>query len=314
MSGAACSTETQNASDGLTRQVAAAAVDRREREPERQLGRDVHRRDDRRLRVQRVEDRLDEQQVDAALDERGDLLGVGRAHLREGDRAERGVVDLRRDRERDVERPDRPGDEPRPVGSSAVQRSAAARASRAPSTTHLGREALERVVGLPDRGRREGVGGREVGAGREVGVVDLRHDLGARQVEEVGVALDVARVVAQPLARGTRPPRARAGGSARPTTPSRIAIRRSRISFNCRSRSLVSFGAERLRGRTRLGAGLFRRLVTRSPSCLSKLSGRSPQRSCRQLVSDSQVRHRQVAHDSCQRMPAGLSRSSDRRR
>ena len=88
ISGRACSTETQKASDGLPREVAPAPVDRREREPERQLGRDVGGGDDRRLRVQRVEDRLDEEEVDAALRERGDLLGVALAHLVERDRAE----------------------------------------------------------------------------------------------------------------------------------------------------------------------------------------------------------------------------------
>ena len=38
------------------------------------LGRDVPRRGDRRLRVQRVEDRLDQEQVDAALAQAADLL------------------------------------------------------------------------------------------------------------------------------------------------------------------------------------------------------------------------------------------------
>ena len=101
---------------GLPRQVAPAPVDRGERDPERQLGRDVRGRDDRRLRVERVEDRLDQEQVDAAVDERGDLLRVGLAHLVERDGAERGVLDLRRDGQRDVERADRTGDEPWPVG------------------------------------------------------------------------------------------------------------------------------------------------------------------------------------------------------
>ena len=118
----------------LAREIAAAAVDRGEREPERQLRRDVGRRDDRRLRVQRVEDRLDQEEVDAALGERGDLLRIARPHLVERHRAVRGIVDLRRDRERDVERADRAGDEPWPVRASAsVHASAAARARRAPS-------------------------------------------------------------------------------------------------------------------------------------------------------------------------------------
>ena len=56
--------------DRLPGERAAGEVDDRGRDPERQLGRRLARGDDRRLRVQRVEDRLEQQQVDAALDER----------------------------------------------------------------------------------------------------------------------------------------------------------------------------------------------------------------------------------------------------
>ena len=65
---------------------------------------------------------------------------------------------------------------------------------------HLRRDALERVVRLADRGRGERVRRRDVGAGLEVRVVDLRDDLRRRQVEEVGIALDVVRVRREPLA------------------------------------------------------------------------------------------------------------------
>ena len=93
---------------GLAGEVAAAPVDRREREPERHLRGDVGRRHDRRLRVQRVEDRLDEEEVDTALRERRDLLRVrSRAPASKVTGAEGGIVDLRRDRERHVERSDR---------------------------------------------------------------------------------------------------------------------------------------------------------------------------------------------------------------
>ena len=45
-------------------------------------------REARRLGVQRVEDRLDQEQVDAALDQAARLLGVGLDQLVEGDVAE----------------------------------------------------------------------------------------------------------------------------------------------------------------------------------------------------------------------------------
>ncbi len=102
--------------DRLAGEVAAAPVDGGEREPERQLRRGVLRGHDRRLRVQRVEDGLDQQQVDAALAQRADLVGVRLGDLVERRGAVRGVVDLRRQRERDVERPDGAGDEARTAG------------------------------------------------------------------------------------------------------------------------------------------------------------------------------------------------------
>ena len=87
------------------------------------------------LRVQRVEDRLDEEQVDAAVDQAADLLGVRRrAPRRTSPRGTTGSFDVGRDRERAVERPDRAGDEARLVGSSRVHSSAAPRASCAAAT------------------------------------------------------------------------------------------------------------------------------------------------------------------------------------
>ena len=130
--------------EGLRRlpgEIPAAAVDGREREPERQVGRDVGGRDDRRLRVQRVEDGLDEENVDTAFRERGDLLGVALADVVERDRAEARVVDLRRDRERDVERARPP-----------PRRSGAGRAS-APSTRRPPRARAARPARLMSAAR-----------------------------------------------------------------------------------------------------------------------------------------------------------------
>ena len=98
------------------------------------------------------------------------LLGVGVLHLVEGVRAERRVVDLRAERERHVQRPDRAGDE-------AVARGLA-RDPRA-GDVHLVDGVLEPVVGLADRGRGEGVRRRDVGAGGEVALVDRADDVRA---------------------------------------------------------------------------------------------------------------------------------------
>jgi len=186
---------------GVNCSLGAAQIDDRRGDPQRHLRRHLARSDDRRLRVQRVEDRLQQQQVDATLDEPADLLRVRLAHLVERVRAVAGVVDARAERERDVERPDRPRD-------VAVRPGLVGDRSREPRAgdVHLVHGTLERVVGLADRGRRERVGGRDVGARLEVRAVDLCHDLGLRQVEEVGIALDVPCVrreeIAAPLLLG----------------------------------------------------------------------------------------------------------------
>src|SRR6185369_12471467 len=53
----------------------------------------------------------------------------------------------------------------------------------------LARHAGDAVVGLADGVGVEGVGGKQIGAGLDVVGADLAHDLGAREVEQVVVAL-----------------------------------------------------------------------------------------------------------------------------
>src|SRR5262249_12984798 len=65
---------------------------------------------------------------------------------------------------------------------------------------HLRREVLQRVVRLADAGRRERVCRGDIGARLEVRAMDVADDLRPGQVQKVGVAGDVARVVAEPLA------------------------------------------------------------------------------------------------------------------
>ena len=131
------------------------------------------RRDDRRLGVERVEDRLDEDDLGAAVDEAPHLLGIGLAHLVEGDRAVAGIVHVGRDRQRAVRRADGAGDE----AAAAVLRLGEDRrlAGEARAlAVQLVDDRLEAVVGLGDRGAREGVGLDDVGAGAEVVEVDAR--------------------------------------------------------------------------------------------------------------------------------------------
>ena len=184
----------------LSREVAAAPVDGGEGEPERQLRRLVDRRGDRRLAVQRVEDRLDQQQVDAALAEPADLMRVRLAHRVEQHRPERGLVDARRQREAHVERADRSRDEARPIRRPPRPLVGSTAREACSLDVQLVDDVLERIVGLCDRRRGEGVRRRDVGARGEVVVVDLRDDLRSRHVEQIGIARHVARMVAEPLA------------------------------------------------------------------------------------------------------------------
>ena len=162
-------------------------------------GRDLAGRGDGGLRVQRVEDRLDQQQVDAALGQRRDLLRVRRLDLVEGDRAVGRVLDLAATAtgSRSAGRPSRRRTGRRPRRRPAGPAGRRAGSSRAP--------ALQAVVGLADAGRGERVGGGDVGAGGQVLPVHVEDDVRPGQVEQVRVAGDVLRVVGEAGRRDSRP-------------------------------------------------------------------------------------------------------------
>ena len=81
--------------DGLAGEVAPASVDDRDRDEQRNLGRDFLHRGDGGLAVQRVEDGLNEEDVDAAFLQRAGCLRVAVAKLIERDIAIRRIVDSR---------------------------------------------------------------------------------------------------------------------------------------------------------------------------------------------------------------------------
>ena len=201
MNGSACSTEIQKASEvwpERLRPLLSTAVNESQSGTS---GATVERGDDRGLRVQRVEDRLDQEQVDAAVArERATCSSyvsrtwskVTARYAASSTRGESESVTL--------SGPTEPATKRGFSGVRVVHSSAARRARRAPSRLISAAQLLERVVGLPDPRRREGVRRRDVRARIEVGVVDLGDDLRLRQVQEIGIALDVARVLAEALA------------------------------------------------------------------------------------------------------------------
>ena len=182
--------------EGLHRlpgQGAAAQVDDRHRDPQRQVPGDVTRGRDRGLGVQRVEDRLDQQQVHAALGQRLHLLRVRGVHVVERHRPVRGILHPRGQRQGHVQRADRPGDQ------------AAARLIRrlpgqfGPAQVHLPHQRLQAVVSLADAGRGERVRGGDVGARGQVLAVHLADHIGPGQVQQVRVTGHVLRMITQPL-------------------------------------------------------------------------------------------------------------------
>src|SRR5262249_16349422 len=144
----------------------------------------------RRLGVERVEDRLDEQQVHAALGEGRDLLRIRRAYLVERHCPVRRIVDPRRQRQGDVQRSDRPGDE----AAAGLVRGWARQLRTA--QVHLAYQPFEPVVGLADARGRERVRGRDVRAGGQVLPVYVQDQVRPGEVEQIRVAGDIAWVLA----------------------------------------------------------------------------------------------------------------------
>ena len=155
--------------------------------------------EDRRLGVQRVEDRLDQDDVGAAVDQPAQLLAIGDAQIVEADGAVAGIVDVRRDRRGAVGRPERAGDEAAlAVFLLSADRGAAhqPRAVAVEIVDHV----LHAVVGLRDGGGGERVGLEDVGAGDGVLIVDFLDRLRLAQDQQIVVALLVAGAAAEPVA------------------------------------------------------------------------------------------------------------------
>ncbi len=135
--------------------------------------------DQRRLGVAGVLAGLDQQQVGAALDQAPDLLREGLDELGEGDAAG--------DRDRLRGRSDRARHEARTAAVRRRVRGLAGKPRGHP--VDLAGAVLEPVLGEHDRGATEGVGLDDVGAGGEVGVVDLAHHVRAVQHQRLVAAV-----------------------------------------------------------------------------------------------------------------------------
>ena len=173
--------------------------------------------EDRGLGVERVEDRLHQEQVGAAVDQPGGLLGVGLDELLEAGVAEARVVDVGRDRGGPVGRAQPAGDEARPVGLGLGDRVRGLARQPGRLEVQLVGEVLHAVVGLGDALRAEGVRRDDVGAGLEVLAVDRPDDLGLGQAEQVAVARAPPGPSRRTGPRGSPPRRGRGPGSSCPS-------------------------------------------------------------------------------------------------
>ncbi len=155
--------------------------------------------EDRGLRVEGVEDRLDQQQVGAAVDQPVRLLEIGVDELLIRDVARARIVDVGRDRSRPVSGAEGAGDEARLGGICRRHRVARGPGQPRGLVVELVRELLHAVVGERDLLRVEGIGLDEVGSGLEIRPVDGADRIRLGQAEQVVIALEIAVPVGEPL-------------------------------------------------------------------------------------------------------------------
>ena len=188
--------------DRLARERAPGGVGDRAGNHQRQIaaGRLEHaaHREQRRLGIERVEDGFDQQQIDAAFDQRGRSFAVGRDQLVEIDVAKARVVDARRQRGGAIGRPDGAGDEACPAGALGILIRDFARQARS-MQVELADQTLHPIVAQRRGIGIEGVGLDDVGARGQVLGVNLADQRRLRQRQQVVVALQIARPVAEAL-------------------------------------------------------------------------------------------------------------------
>ena len=155
-------------------------------------------REQRCLGVERIEYRLDQQQIGAAFHQAIDRLGIRGDQLVVAHVAKARVVDVGRDRRRPVGGTERSGNESGLVGRLRGPRIGAFARDSCRGEVDFAHPVFELVVGLRDPRRVEGIGLDDIRAGFEKRVVDLAHDFGPGQHQEVVVAFQVVRVIVQP--------------------------------------------------------------------------------------------------------------------
>ena len=160
------------------------------------------------LGVERVEDRLDQDEIDPALDQRVDLLAIDRLDRVEIDLADTpGSLTSGDSDSVLLVGPSAPATQ-RGLPSRCENRSATLRMIRAAARLIVADQAFGAVIGLADRIGVEGVGGEDVGARRGEFAGDLRDQLGPGQVEQIVIAaLVLEQVEPAAIILALQPPR-----------------------------------------------------------------------------------------------------------
>ena len=148
----------------------------------------------RRLGVQGVEDRLDDQNIRAALDQRGCRLGIGLAQIVEAHRAKARIIDVGRNRGGAIGRPQRAGDE---AALAVLALRLVGRFASEPrrGKIQFGDKLLHAVIGLRDPCRIECIRLDDVGAGFEIGEMNGFDRPWLGEAQEIVVATQVARPI-----------------------------------------------------------------------------------------------------------------------
>jgi len=191
LSGRACATEIQNASS-----VCALSV-----RPESKIVTEIiSDGEERGFGIERVENRLDEQHIGAALEQPERLLAIGVHELDIGHAARAGIVRVARDGGGAVGWSHRSGDE---ADAPRVRRhELVAYATGQPRglDVQLGDDRFEVIVGLRNGLRVERIGLDDVGARLEKAAMNFRDDVGPREHEQIAVALEILVMFREPLA------------------------------------------------------------------------------------------------------------------
>ncbi len=152
------------------------------------------------LGIERIENRFEEQEVRAALDEGSGLRGVDFAQLVEGYASRGRIRDILRDRCGARGGAERSGDETAAIGVRGGESVDGAAGGLRACEVEVGDAALKAIIGHGDGIGVEGIGFDDVGAGFKVAAVDLFDDVRLSEVQRVVVEAQIARVIREFLA------------------------------------------------------------------------------------------------------------------